>query len=724
MQRKLLILGGALLALAALLAACGQGAATTAPAVTEEPAAQPTLEVPFEAEWSGSAHADASAEPFRHWDEEDPAAIPAACAKCHSTYGYRDFLGLDGTAYGSVENDAQIGSVITCVACHNTATMAMDSVVMPSGLTITGLGREARCMQCHQGRESTVSVNAAIEAAGVGDDTVSEDLGFKNIHYFAAAATKYGTLAKGGYEYAGRTYDANTSHVAQFDTCIECHNVHTLEVKVDQCRECHTNVNTVEDLKNVRMNGSLVDYDGDGNTEEGIYYEIAGIREKLLQAIQAYGDSVAGGPIGYDAATYPYFFGDANSNGTVDEGEGAYAFWTPRLLRAAYNYQVSIKDPGMFAHGGKYIIELLFDSLADVNTELASPVSMDGMHRTDAGHFAGSEEAFRHWDEEGEVPGTCSRCHSAGGLAVFLKEGVTVSQPLSNGFTCSTCHDSVSEFTRRQVTNVTMPSGATVTFSSETDAEGNLIPVDANLCLVCHQGRESTVSMNRAIGSVADDVVIGDTNGNGVIDEGERAASFRNPHYFAAGATLFGGDAHGAYEYTGQSYRGRNLHVQNLNTCVGCHDTHSLQVKVATCSGCHPSATDVETLRTIRMDSSKDIDFDGDGNVTEGIGEEVATMEEALYAAIQAYGADHNAAILYDGARYPYFFSDANANGTIDEGEGNYAAWTPRLLRAAYNYQWVQKDPGAFAHNGKYILQVLYDSMKDLGGNVSGMTRP
>ncbi len=45
-------------------------------------------------------------------------------------------------------------------------------------------------------------------------------------------------------------------------------------------------------------------------------------------------------------------------------------------------------------------------------------------------------------------------------------------------------------------------------------------------------------------------------------------------------------------------------------------------------------------------------------------------------------------------------------------------------MRAAYNYQWVQKDPGAFAHNGKYILQIMYDSLKDLGGNVSKMTRP
>ena len=43
--------------------------------------------IPFEAQWAASAHADFSAEAFVHWDEDDPAEIPARCAKCHSTPG-------------------------------------------------------------------------------------------------------------------------------------------------------------------------------------------------------------------------------------------------------------------------------------------------------------------------------------------------------------------------------------------------------------------------------------------------------------------------------------------------------------------------------------------------------------------------------------------------------------------------------------------------------------
>jgi len=41
------------------------------------------------------------------------------------------------------------------------------------------------------------------------------------------------------------------------------------------------------------------------------------------------------------------------------------------------------------------------------------------------------------------------------------------------------------------------------------------------------------------------------------------------------------------------------------------------------------------------------------------------------------------------------------------------------LLQAAYNYQYAQKDPGAFAHNGKYMIQILNDSIADLGTKVT-----
>ena len=310
--------------------------------------------IPFEAQWAGSAHANASAEAFVHWDADDPAEVPASCAKCHSTPGFLDFLGTDGSAFGSVEAAAPIGTVVECEACHNSATVDLTSVVFPSGAEVTGLGPEARCMQCHQGRASTVSVNDSIVNAGLDPaadmDTVSEDLGFTNIHYYAAAATQFGTWAMGGYEYEGNSYDSKFDHVEGYNTCVSCHDSHTLEVKFEECTACHNDLNSPEDLVNIRMPGSLVDYDGDGDMSEGIFFEIEDMRAVLIDSMMMYATEVGGTAIVYDDHTYPYFFIDGDGNGEISEGEAAfpnkYNAWTPRLAKAAYNYQASLKDPG------------------------------------------------------------------------------------------------------------------------------------------------------------------------------------------------------------------------------------------------------------------------------------------------------------------------------------------------------------------------------------------
>ncbi|MDA1090842.1 MAG: hypothetical protein O3A85_11100 [Proteobacteria bacterium] len=47
-----------------------------------------------------------------------------------------------------------------------------------------------------------------------------------------------------------------------------------------------------------------------------------------------------------------------------------------------------------------------------------------------------------------------------------------------------------------------------------------------------------------------------------------------------------------------------------------------------------------------------------------------------------------------------------------------YQSWTPRLLRAAYNYPFVAKDPGMYSHNPKYVLQLLYDSLENLSAKI------
>jgi hypothetical protein len=249
-----------------------------------------------------------------------------------------------------------------------------------------------------------------------------------------------------------------------------------------------------------------------------------------------------------------------------------------------------------------------------------------------------------------------------------------------------------------------------LTFSTQKDANGNLVPVDANLCIECHQGRESTVTMNNALAAFT------------APDTPDPKIAFRNVHYLAAGATFFGTQAKGMYEYDGKAYDGRNLHVDTFDTCTDCHDAHALTVKTTACAACHKEGDPTKFRKTTE-------NYDGSTDASEPMATVVKNFRDRLYAAIQKYTKDHNLpAIIYDPATNPYFFLDKNADGKPDVTDAgaliSYNSFTPRLMKAAYNLQYVTKDPGAFAHNPHYVIEGMYDSIADLGGDLTGLTRP
>jgi len=311
--------------------------------------------------WLASPHAERSDEAFVHWDED--GAIPESCATCHSGAGLRDFLGADGSTVGKVDQPAMLGTTVDCATCHNKTASTLETVTFPSGAVASGLGSSAICAVCHQGRQSTESVNSAI--AGGEDDTVNGDLGFLNVHYRAAAATLMGDAARGGYQYEGRTYVGQFTHAPTVNTCASCHNPHTTEVVVETCATCHKDI---DDPKAVRF--LPIDYDADGDITEGVHGEVTTLHAALGAAINAYSTEVIGSGVVYDSNAYPYFFADSDGNGAVTEGEAIYPnryqSWTPRLLKAAYNYQFVAKDPGGYTHNPKYVLQLLYDSLDSI----------------------------------------------------------------------------------------------------------------------------------------------------------------------------------------------------------------------------------------------------------------------------------------------------------------------------------------------------------------------
>ncbi len=668
--------------------------------------------------WVNSPHARFEDDAFTHWDED--GEIEARCAACHSTPGYLDYLGADGSEFGSVETAHELGTVVNCNACHNEVSSQLTSVTFPSGAEVTGIADDARCMVCHQGRASTVSVTTAVEEAGLTSEphTVSEELGFINIHYYAAAASLYGSEVSGGFEFEGKAYYGKNDHVEGYGTCTDCHDPHTLALDVGECATCHADVETVEDLRGIRSLASNVDYDGDGDMEEGILGEIEGLQGILYESIQIYAADVVGTPVVY-AEAYPYFFTDTDGDGEANEEEAnygnRYVSFTPALLEATFNYQVSQKDPGGYAHNPDYHIQLLYDSIEALNQELGEGgVDMSSIARDSSGHFAFNAEAFRHWDEDGEVSGRCSKCHTAEGLPFFLEHNTTIAFEPSNSLSCSSCHNTSNpEFALYPVTEVGFPSGAVVSYGEESGS---------NMCLNCHQGRESTVSVNAAIAAAG----VGD-------DEVSEALNFRNPHYYSAGASWFGTEVQGAYEFDGMEYNSAYEHTRRFDECTDCHQPHELEVQFTECTDCHEEVETVEDIRLIRAhpEDAERFDYDGDGDDSEPIRDELATFEGLLLELIVEYANETvGTPIAYAPADYPYFFLDTNENGEADPEEVNfgnrYNQWTPSLLRAAYNYQYIAKDPGVYAHNADYGMQVMYDSIVALGGEAAaeGLFRP
>ena len=342
------------------------------------PESRPETVQAISEKWTESGHADSDSFAFHYWDEYDPPEIPGFCAKCHSTYGYLDYLGEDGSPAYVVDSAVPIGSVITCQVCHNPSAHEKDLTLFPSGAEIEGRGMSSNCAECHQGYNAGDDVAAAITS--LPEDEVNDDLEFISAHYKVDGALRFGDDVKIGYQYPGKVYAGFFQHVSKYQNCTDCHDPHSLQVTPSDCAACHSVVTDYSNLHDIREAGRP-DYDGDGNTTEGIHYEIVTLHELLHEAIQVYSLDIIGEPVVY-AFRYPYWVVDTNGNGVADPDEinygNLYTSWTPRLVKAAYNFDLIVHSAGAFVHNPQYPLQLLYDTVEDlagvVNVDMANLV--------------------------------------------------------------------------------------------------------------------------------------------------------------------------------------------------------------------------------------------------------------------------------------------------------------------------------------------------------------
>jgi hypothetical protein len=340
----------------------------------------------------------------------------------------------------------------------------------------------------------------------------------------------------------------------------------------------------------------------------------------------------------------------------------------------------------------------------------------------------------------------CYQCHHGLSAIDYMQDvqGTANAQVLwgDSTVTCVTCHDTHAQGAGANIRtplflsyNSNLTGGKADVFMDGTD-----IPAGVGtgvLCLFCHQGRESGLTVYKRIANQtidpytqpdagvsdvdnpptgnfpgAEDV---DLNGNGTRD----VISFPNPHYLDSGAILWGRNAW-EYFFTGvaQEYSEGIPAHQTLN-CAGCHmgeanaenteGGHTWKARLETCQTCHGPVVDIKDIPAIG-------DYDGDGTVETAF-EEIGTindpvlLDSGLYGALKA--ALEGEGIFYNPDAHPYFFTDATFATA-------YTAWTSNTLSAAFNLSWAFKSGNCVPyHNAWYGSQILQDSLRALGVDTS-----
>ncbi|HWC60079.1 MAG TPA: hypothetical protein VHC44_10340, partial [Verrucomicrobiae bacterium] len=230
------------------------------------------------AEWNNSLHARVTTIPT--------GAGRAACARCHTAGGFAQFTdALANNVTYTTNNADTVYNPISCQTCHDPHDASNphqlrtpQSVLLADGITtVTNAGAGAICMNCHQGRNGSVSNSiflypkllqtwAGGNAFGPHDNPASDMLEGVN-----------------GWTY-GKVIPSSAHRGAVADTCVGCHmqtvtngdpaflqaGGHTWNMtytnslgasvdKVDVCIKCHGPMSSFDMVK--------IDYNGDGVIE-------------------------------------------------------------------------------------------------------------------------------------------------------------------------------------------------------------------------------------------------------------------------------------------------------------------------------------------------------------------------------------------------------------------------------------------------------------------------
>ncbi len=347
-----------------------------------------------------------------------------------------------------------------------------------------------------------------------------------------------------------------------------------------------------------------------------------------------------------------------------------------------------------------------------------------------AGVDAASGPAWEHYDWDSASRQSCQRCHTSTGAANFMANPATY-VAANNSFThlagwtsttktspqnellyCWGCHTNAGTGALRT------PGAITETYAAATagDPVTTVAYPDAgnsNVCMTCHLGRESG------------DVIKNDQDADGV-------RSFVNSHYLTAGGTVFGKTG---YTLFGRDYDSTPKGFVHDKLGVSASGTAAADAYIAAnglgksgpCAVCHMTSEKAgakasHTYSPFSEYAAGDVSLNPvcvTCHSTRGAGTDAkatwfeGTWKKRADAGLEALNAALVAKGIYFFNAHPYFYNGAGGTGgafTNWAGVNGFAEWK-NVMGVAFNYNLLEHDPGAVAHNRYYVRRLIYDSL-------------
>lgn len=348
----------------------------------------------------------------------------------------------------------------------------------------------------------------------------------------------------------------------------------------------------------------------------------------------------------------------------------------------------------------------------------------------------------------------CVRCHTATGYINYLTNksiapfGGASKTDGKEVLACNACHTDYSYAIRQ--------AGAVTAFYNKSTVSKFRIRIsvtypdigESNLCLNCHVGRET----GKIIKELSDPTL----NANKTITPGGsynfKNASFENSHYLTAGATVFktsGFEFYSSYRYDNPSFYAHDKigvgNYQNTGSsgpCITCHmkpGNHTFlpvtkdnngNITALTSTTCNTALCHNGSMGTTELEHQKVL-----------FNAAMDALKEMLQSKLSIYfytanpyfftkpylvgyketgSCTENLAVKnwQTGGTATYSYSATTSScrsatavsGTIDTGSNN--------MGAAFNYNLLFHDFGAFGHNRYYTRRLIYDSIDWLDDNL------